>query len=137
MEFNLTPLQHDDYDNILVPWWKQWNWTPPQRDFLPEDGTGGLMVWHGKTPVCAGFVYNTNSKVGWVDWIISNKEYINPMLRQEALELLILTLGEVCKKQDNKYNYALLRHKKLIKTYERLGYKAGDQYTQEMIKINL
>tara|TARA_R100001463_G_scaffold76672_3_gene130819 strand:- start:243 stop:653 length:411 start_codon:yes stop_codon:yes gene_type:complete len=135
MELNLTPLQHEDYDKILVPWWKQWNWTPPQRDFLPEHGTGGLMVWAGKTPVCAGFVYNTNSKVGWVDWIISNKEYRHPINRAQALDLLILTLGEICKKQDKKYSYALLRHKKLIKTYEKLGYRAGDQYTQEMIKI--
>ena len=135
MELNLTPLKTEDYDNILVPWWKQWKWTPPQRDFLPENGTGGVMVWDKDIPVCAGFVYNTNSKVGWVDWIISNKEYRKIPQREEALDLLILTLGEICKKQNKKYSYALLRHKKLIKTYEKLGYNAGDQCSQEMIKV--
>ena len=135
MELNLTPLKYEDYDDILLGWWKQWKWTPPARDFLPQNGIGGLMVWDGKTPVCAGFIYNTNSQVSWIDWIISNKEYRKTPQRQDALELLILTLGEICKKDENKYAYALLRHKELIKTYEKLGFNAGDTYTQEMIKI--
>ena len=135
MDLILTPLKYEDYDNILLGWWKQWNWTPPQRDFLPQDGTGGLIVWDKDMPVCAGFIYNTNSKVSWIDWIISNKEYRKEPQRQEALEMLILTLGEICKKDGNKYGYALLKHPKLIDTYEKCGFKAGDQYTQEMIKI--
>eukprot|EP01050_Picozoa_sp_SAG11_P037920 SAG11_NODE_15206_length_585_cov_1.479424_2_plen_83_part_01 len=83
MKFNTTPLQHEDYDNILKGWWKDWGWEAPSRDFLPQDGQGGIMVWDGDTPVCAGFLYNTNSKVAWVDWIISNKEYKES--RKEAL----------------------------------------------------
>ena len=135
MNLNLTPLKTGDYDSILVDWWKQWDWTPPQRDFLPQDGTGGLIVWDKDIPVCAGFIYNTNSKVAWIDWIISNKEYRKDPQREQALELLISTLGEVCKKNGSKYAYALLRHEKLIKTYEKFGFNAGDQYTKEMIKI--
>ena len=133
--FDIKQLQEGDYEKILVNWWNDWGWEPPQKDFLPEDGKGGMIVYDGDTPVCAGFIYVTNSKVAWVDWIISNKEYRNPILRAKALDHLILTLGEICKKQNKKYSYALLRHKKLIKTYERLGYNAGDQYTQEMIKV--
>ena len=135
MDLNLTPLRSEDYENILVGWWKQWDWTPPVKDFLPQDGKGGLMVWDGKIPICAGFIYNTNSRVAWIDWIISNKEYRDKEKRQYALELLIATLGEICKRDGNKYAYALLRHEKLIKTYETLGFNAGDQYTKEMIKI--
>ena len=135
MNLILTPLKHEDYDSILVGWWKQWKWTPPQRDFLPQNGTGGLIVWDGDTPVCAGFIYNTNSKVSWIDWIISNKEYRKIPQRDDALELLIANLESIAKKGGNKYGYALLRHKKLINTYQKLGFNAGDQYTQEMIKI--
>ena len=61
MKFNTTPLQHEDYDNILKGWWKDWGWEAPSRDFLPQDGQGGIMVWNGDTPVCAGFLYNTKS----------------------------------------------------------------------------
>lgn len=132
MKFNTTPLQHEDYDNILKGWWKDWGWEAPSRDFLPQDGQGGVMVWDGDTPVCAGFLYNTNSKVAWVDWIISNKEYKKS--RKEALSILIQTLTSVAKNLDNKFAYALIKHNGLIGVYEQQGYTTGDSYNKEMIK---
>lgn len=132
MKFNTTPLQHEDYDNILKGWWKDWGWKAPSRDFLPQDGQGGIMVWDGNTPVCAGFLYNTNSKVAWVDWIISNKEYKES--RKEALSILIQTLTSVAKNLDNKFAYALIKHNGLIGVYEQQGYTTGDSYNKEMIK---
>ena len=132
MKFNTPPLQHEDYDNILKGWWKDWGWEAPSRDFLPQDGQGGIMVWNGDTPVCAGFLYNTNSKVAWVDWIISNKEYKES--RKEALSILIQTLTSVAKNLDNKFAYALIKHNGLIGVYEQQGYTTGDSYNKEMIK---
>ena len=132
MKFNTTPLQNEDYDNILKGWWKAWGWEAPSRDFLPQDGQGGVMVWDGDTPVCAGFLYNTNSKVAWVDWIISNKEYKES--RKEALSILIQTLTSVAKNLDNKFAYALIKHNGLIGVYEQQGYTTGDSYNKEMIK---
>jgi hypothetical protein len=133
MKFNTTPLQHEDYDNILKGWWKDWGWEAPSRDFLPQDGQGGIIVWDGDTPVCAGFLYNTNSKVAWVDWIISNKEYKES--RKEALSILIQTLTSVAKNLDNKFAYALIKHNGLIGVYEQQGYTTGDSYNKEMIKV--
>ena len=118
MEFNIRPLGETDYEDILVGWWKDWKWTPPPKDFLPSDGKGGVMVLDNDIPVCAGFVYMTNSKVAWVDWIISNKEYKKKPQRKEALDLLITTLTNICKDTGNKYCYALIKNKSLIKTYE-------------------
>jgi hypothetical protein len=135
MEFNIRPLGETDYEDILVGWWKDWKWTPPPKDFLPSDGKGGVMVLDNDIPVCAGFVYMTNSKVAWVDWIISNKEYKKKPQRKEALDLLITTLTNICKDTGNKYCYALIKNKSLIKTYETLGYTSADNYTQEMIKV--
>ena len=132
MKFNTTPLQNEDYDNILKGWWKDWGWEAPSRDFLPQDGQGGVMVWDGDTPVCAGFLYNTNSKVAWVDWIISNKEYKES--RKEALSILIQTLTSVAKNLDNKFAYALIKHNGLIGVYEQQGYTTGESYNKEMIK---
>ncbi|MDB9874402.1 hypothetical protein OAC97_04010 [Flavobacteriaceae bacterium] len=134
MEFNIRPLGETDYEDILVGWWKDWKWTPPLKDFLPSDGKGGVMVLDNDIPVCAGFVYMTNSKVAWVDWIISNKEYKKKPQRQQALSLLIKTLTDTCKNSGNKFCYALLKNKSLTKTYEDLGYIAADSYSQEMIK---
>lgn len=131
----IRPLIKEDYDDILKGWWEDWGWTAPTRDFLPEDGTGGIMVMDENTPVCAGFMYMTNSKVAWVDWIISNKEYKKKPHRREAIKLLVSTLTDISKNLGNVYCYALIKNQSLIDTYKELGYLKGDEYVGEMIKI--
>ena len=133
MEFNIRKLNPSDYDDVLVGWWKDWGWQAPPKDFLPEDGEGGLMVLHNEIPVCAGFMYISNAKVKWVDWIISDKKIKDKKLKHKAVKYLIETLTKICSK-DSGYIYALLRHDGLIKTYEELGFIKGDSYTYEMIK---
>ncbi len=134
MELTTRQIVAEDYDKILVDWWIAWGWKPPVRDFLPNNGTGGIIVYDGETPVCAGFVYVTNSKVCWVDWVISNKDYKKKKARKEALKLLISNLTQACGKEYN-YCYALIKNESLIKIYEEEGYIRGDQYTSEMIKV--
>jgi hypothetical protein len=135
MGLYIRELQDTDYENILVGWWQQWGWEPPQKDFLPNDGKGGIIVYDDETPVCAGYMYLTNSKVAWVDWIISNKEYTKKPQRKDAIKLLVSALTEICKNTGSKYVYALIKSQSLIGTYEELGYIKGDSYTSEMIKV--
>jgi hypothetical protein len=135
MVLDVRPLTEEDYDNILVGWWKDWKWEPPQRDFLPGDGTGGIIVLDSGNPICAGFLYVTNSKVCWVDWIISNRQYRDKEKRKHAIRLLIDTLTNIGVDTGNKYAYALIKHKSLTGVYEEFGYTKGDSYTSEMIKV--
>jgi hypothetical protein len=134
MDFNIRKLDGNDYDQTLVGWWKDWGWTPPSKDFLPDNGAGGIMVLDGDEPVCAGFIYITNSRVAWVDWIISNKNYRKKPQRKQALEFLIETLTDMSQDTGYIYTYALIKHPSLIETYEKFGYVKGDTYTSEMIK---
>lgn len=135
MELHIRELNETDYDDILVEWWNQWGWKSPEKDFLPNNGKGGVIVFDGDTPVCAGFMYLTNSKVAWVDWIISNKEYTKKPQRKDAIKLLVSSLTDICKKAGSKYSYALIKNQSLIEMYESLGYIKGDSYTGEMIKV--
>lgn len=134
MTLTIRPLDINDYDNILVGWWRDWGWEPVEREFLPENGNGGAIVFDGDEPVCAGFIYLTNSRVAWVDWIISSKTYRKKPQRTEAIELLIDALTNACALSGYKYTYALIKHQSLIGAYERNGYVKGDVYTSEMIK---
>ena len=135
MKLNVQPLKVTDYDAVLVDWWNDWRWTPPSKDFLPENGTGGYMVYDGKIPICAGFMYTTNSTAVWCDWIISNLNYKDRVKRKEALELLVNQITKVAKRKGFKYSYALIKNKPLIETYKKLGYKEASSYTSEMIKV--
>jgi len=134
MALNIRALNETDYDDILVGWWKDWKWDAPSRDFLPNDGKGGIMILDDDTPICAGFMYITNSKVAWVDWIISSKTYNIKPTRSEAIRLLISSLTATCKSTGSKYAYALIKSQSLKKTYKELGYMEGDIYSTEMIK---
>lgn len=134
MALDVRILNSSDYDEILVGWWKDWGFAPPSKDFLPENGLGGCMIIDGDEFVCAGFLYTTNSKIAWVDWIISNKNYRKKPERTEAISLLILTLTNVAKNLGNKYAYSLMDDERLIETYKKLGYIKSASYTEELIK---
>lgn len=135
MELTIRQLNETDYDTILLKWWTDWGWKAPEKDFLPDNGKGGLIVYDEEEPVCAGFIYMTNSKVAWVDWIISSKEYRKKPHRKEALKALVEALTSVSKDAGSGYGYALIKNKSLIEVYESLGYTKGDSYTSEMIKV--
>tara|TARA_R100000935_G_scaffold36090_1_gene56801 strand:- start:2083 stop:2493 length:411 start_codon:yes stop_codon:yes gene_type:complete len=134
MNLNIIPLKESDYDNILCGWWTDWRWTPPSRDFLPDNGKGGFIVYDGDTPVCAGFMYDTNSKAVWCDWIISNLHYTNRQRRKDALEMLVSKISNEAALLGKKYIYALIKNQPLINTYKKVGFVEGSSYTKEMIK---
>lgn len=134
MELKVRRLLKTDYEEYLSKWWVDWNWTAPLRDFLPDEGTGGLMVLANDMPVCAGFIYTTNSSVAWVDWIISSRTFKEKPHRQKALSLLIESLTATVKHSGHGYSYALIKNKSLIKTYEEAGYTLTATYNTEMIK---
>jgi hypothetical protein len=53
MKFNIRLLKEGDYEDTLVGWWKDWKWTAPPKEFLPNDGTGGFMVSKDGVDICA------------------------------------------------------------------------------------
>ncbi len=128
-------LIHSDYDEILVKWWKDWRWVAPSRDFLPDDGNGGLIVYDGDVPVCAGYMYITNSKTGLCEFIVSNFHYKDKEKRKEAISLLIHTIDKVLKNVGCKYSYSVLKNKSLINIYKEVGYQEGSKNCTEMVKI--
>lgn len=51
--------------------------------------------------ICAGFIYYTNSKMCWIEFVVSNPNY-RESDRKEALVSLIHELGELLKVKDTK-----------------------------------
>ena len=134
MELEIRSLLDTDYQEILVSWWEQWNWVAPEKDFLPDDGKGGMIVYDGDTPICAGFIYVTNSKVAWVDWIVSNKEYRVKGKRKEAIKLLIDSLTNICKNIGSKYVFSNNNNRFLVDYFIESGYISGCKNSVELIK---
>jgi len=132
MALKIKPLSDKDYDEVLLGWWKDWRWTAPPKDFLPDRG---YMVYYNDEPVCAGYMYVTNSNVVLLEWIISSFKFKDKKIRREALLTLIGSVTSLAEAIDKKYVYSLLKSNPLINLYEELGFVRGGNNGQEMIKI--
>lgn len=131
---NIRKLTEKDWDT-LVSWWDNWpEWEAPVKDFLPDNGKGGLIVEINDVPVVAGFIYLTNSKTALLEWIVSNPKY-RETDRKDAIELLITGSENLVKSLDYKYLFAVMQHKGLIKIHEKLGWKADAKHSYELTKI--
>jgi len=131
---NIRRLTDKDWDT-LVSWWDNWpKWKAPVKDFLPENGKGGLIVEINDIPVVAGFIYLTNSKTALLEWIVSNPKY-RESDRKAAIELLITGAENLIKSLDYKYLFAVMQHKGLIETHEKLGWKADPKPSYELTKV--
>jgi hypothetical protein len=133
MGFSIRFLKEDDYDD-LCGWWTAWRWTAPPRDFLPENGCGGLMVEKEGVKVVAGFIYFTNSAIAWSEFIISNFDYKNKD-RKEAIKILIHELNEIAKNKGCKYIYTVVKNKNLENVYKEMGFSNGSVKVNEMVLV--
>ena len=134
MELKIRKLTEFDWD-LLVSWWKMYpEWKQgPSKKMLPENGTGGFIVEKGEIPIVAGFLYTTNSKVGWIEWIISNRKYKNKD-KKNAVELLITGMEHVARESGCDIILSIGRSKGLIKSHEKLGYTVDPDPSYELSK---
>ena len=130
---NTRTLTESDY-LILSDWWKAWGWPVMAKDMLPDNGTGGIMVENKGENIVAGFLYWSNSKLVWLDWIISNPD-ADKKIRKQAIEMLILTAEQMVKEAGSKYIMSISSSNSLLKIHEKLGWNVDKTPSHEMIKV--
>ena len=129
---NIRKLTESDYE-ILAKWWKAWKWPPIEKDFLPENGTGGFVIEKEGKMIVAGFVYITNSKAVLLEWIISNPEYREDD-RGVAITCLINNIEAIIKDWGYKYIFSIGRTKALIDKHKELGWHVDEKPSYEIVK---
>ena len=133
MKFNIRKLTENDWDT-LVSWWDAWpSWVNPPKDFLPDNGTGGLIIEKNNIPIVAGFLYFTNSAAVLLEWIISNPKY-KEKDRKEAIETLIESAEIFCKNNNKKYMFSIGRNKSLINIHKKLNWSIDEKASYEITK---
>lgn len=131
--FNIRYLNETDYD-MLCQWWKWHRFPAPLKICLPDNGTNGLIVSKDGVNICCGFVYQTNSKMAWIEFIVSNPDY-RQSDRKDAINYLIEMLCELAKGQGFLVAFTSVKNESLIKRYEDSGFLKGSIGTLEMVKI--
>ena len=81
------------------------------------------------------FDFDIKNKRAGIGILIQDIANRNQGYGKEALELLVKTISDEAEALGKKYIYALIKNKPLIDVYKKVGFKEGDTYTHEMIKI--
>jgi|TARA_R100001530_G_scaffold35893_1_gene28008 hypothetical protein len=120
---NISP---GDWDT-LVAWGIDKN-----KDLLPKDGTGGLLVHLENIPIAAGFIYLTNSKLAFINDIIYDKDKDEKLLHN-SLDLLIVAFEQTLKELGFKSIIVIGTNEMLNDSYKALGWKE-DEIINKLIK---
>lgn len=132
MELSIRSIQESDWE-MLQNWWKAWGWPEMSKDLLPLNGLGGLIVEKENKPIAAGFLYLTNSKVAWTEWIVSDPDYREDD-RKECLTMLVRGLEEVAVSTGYKIVLSVGRNKGLLNIHKELGYTVDEKPSYEISK---
>lgn len=132
MELNIRSIQESDWE-MLQNWWKAWGWPEMSKDLLPLNGLGGLIVEKENKPIAAGFLYLTNSKVAWTEWIVSDPDYREDD-RKDCLTMLVRGLEEVAVSTGYKIVLSVGRNKGLLNIHKELGYTVDEKPSYEISK---
>jgi len=107
-------IKKEDW-STLEKWWRYWlNSDAPPKDYLPDNGTSGIIIEDNGQPVVAGFIYQTNSKLAILEGLISNPKYRGKKNRDKAIEVLIACLQDAVKLMGYKYIFVMTDNKKII-----------------------
>lgn len=119
-----------DYE-LIASWWTEQKWTPVPMDMLPDLGLISIV---DDKAVCAGFLYTSNSKTVWMEWVIADPKS-DKQTRAFALEQLIENLLTMAKLKKAKYVVTSVMHPKLIERLEQKGFIKTDTNMQNMVKV--
>lgn len=121
----------------LIDWWKWWKFRDPHRLMLPDNINNGMMVSLNGENICAGFVYSTSaSSLFHVEFIVSNYNVKDRIIRSEALDFLILGLKHIAVEMGAKIIYTHIVHPNLVKRFIKLGYLKGSENSTELVYLN-
>lgn len=106
-----------DYD-ILTTWWNAHGSRPPRPEHLSNTG---IIVEVGGNPVCAGFLYNTDSKICVFEFVVSDPE-ASKKDRSSALPALIEEIKLIARSRGYTLIYTSIAIKAYIKRLKAAGF---------------
>lgn len=105
-------------------WWTKQGWPPIPHHMLPE--TGWIIPG-----VCAGWLYQANSSVCKLEWIVANPDASN---KAEGLDTLIQYITQQATHYGYKVMFTETKHAKLIERLQQHGYEVGDTGITHLFK---
>jgi hypothetical protein len=100
---------------------------------LPYNGLGGLKITdENGIDICVGFLYETNSGIAWIEFIVSNPEIKNAEIRSQGRKELIRYLTLLAENKGFKVVFSSLANEQLINEFHENGYSVSKDKTKEL-----
>lgn len=116
---------------IVTEWWKAHDWPAVEVDTLPETG---CIVFNGESPVCAGFLYKTDSAACWIEWVISDPKS-DKEVRGKCLDAMMQLLVSIGEALGYRITVGYLTHPSLIERYQKHGFKITDKNVSILMRV--
>lgn len=110
-------LNEEDYV-VVCDMMDGWGMAALHRRMLSENG---IIVSKNGVDVCSGWLYQTDSKLAWIEWVVMNKKAPKET-REGALDFLYESLFNRAKELGFEVVMSIANHSSLIK---RLKNKLG------------
>lgn len=103
---------------IVKKWWAahEWNVIPPR--YLPLHG---FIVFDDETPICAAWIYRTDSLFALLEYVVANPE-VKGERRAKGLDMLIASAKYKAHELGHKSIFMSTDHELLIKRLKKHGF---------------
>ena len=118
----IKKFKTNEEKNILN-WWNDWGLKTPDIECLPKKG---YVVTYNNIKVAAGYLYYTNAKIAYVDFVISNINY-REKNRNDLITALIDYMVNKALKKGCKFVWATKSNKNIVEKVKKLKYKVLDK----------
>lgn len=129
-------VKYEDYD-MLKEWWSFWRFPAPSPLLLPQYEEGlfnGLLISEEGRDLASGFLYETNSGIAWIEFIVTNPKTTSEE-RNKAILKLLEQLSNSAKELGFLTIFSSVKNENLINKYIENGFSIGTKGTNELIKI--
>lgn len=107
---------------IIEAWWKLHGSFAPRPQHLSSTG----IIIEADSPLCAGWLYNTDSKICVFEFVVSNPN-VSKDLRDAALTLLIEEIKKIASHRGYELIYSSVRGLKYIARLQAAGFVVADE----------
>src|SRR6478609_4128412 len=115
----IEPFRYSQHAEMVSKWGDKYKFPLPPYQFLPNRG-------YVVDDTACGFLYNTDSRLGWIEWVFANPEKTAEE-RKRCLDILFKTLIETAKELGMEAIFSAASHEGYREVLKRCEFSESDR----------
>ena len=132
-EINIRKIELGDYE-FINKWWVQHGLSALSKDVLPMNGLGGIIIEKDK-PIAAAYLYITNSKIGYIDNLITDPKYVSKD-RFDIILMLIRACAQMAEEVGCVKTWAMTESEGILQRCKALGYSTSERNFARIFSVS-